>query len=93
MELARIGKTGAVTTFTDLNDTLPGTADMLFLTEKNLQTVVEFYQLMPLRMRPLFESNRAEKPFFIQLFGAPDLKVPKWCGIAKNISYKGGFNY
>jgi hypothetical protein len=93
MELARIGKTGTVTIFTDLNDTLPGTADMLFLTEKNLQTVVEFYQLMPLRMRPLFESNRAEKPFFIQLFGAPDLKVPKWCGIAKNISYKGGFNY
>jgi hypothetical protein len=94
MEIARIGKSGgAATVFTDLNNDLPGTANMLYLTEKKLQTVVEFYQLMPLRMRPLFESNRAEKPFFIQLFGAPDLKVPRWCGIAKNISYKGGFNY
>jgi hypothetical protein len=94
MEIARIGNSGGTTTvFTDLNDDLPGTANMLFLTEKKLQTVVEFYQLMPLRMRPLFESNRAEKPFFIQLFGAPDLKVPRWCGIAKNISYKGGFTY
>jgi len=93
MEIARIARTGNVTTFTDLNEDLPGTANMLFLTEKKLQTVIEFYQLMPLRMRPLFESNKAEKPFFIQLFGAPDLKVPRWCGIVKNLAYKGGFNY
>jgi len=94
MEVARIGNSGnTATVFNDYNDDLPGTASMLFLTEKKLQTVVEFYQLMPLRMRPLFESNRAEKPFFIQLFGAPDLKVPRWCGIAKNIAYKGGLTY
>ena len=94
MEVTRIGRgEGATTVFTDLNEDLPGTASMLFLTERKLQTIVEFFQLMPLRMRPLFESNRAEKPFFIQLFGAPDLKVPRWCGLAKNIAYQGGFNY
>jgi hypothetical protein len=92
MELCRIGanKSGNVTTFVDLNDDLPGTASMLFLTEKKLQVIVQFDQLIPLRLRPLYESNKAETPFFIQLFGAADTKVPEWCGIAKNIAYKGG---
>jgi hypothetical protein len=92
MEMARIGanKDGNVTTYVDLNEDLPGTASMLFLTEKKLQTIVEFDQLIPLRLRPLYESNKAETPFFIQLFGAADTKVPEWCGIAKNLAYKGG---
>jgi hypothetical protein len=91
MEMARIGNSGgASTVFVDLNGDLPGTADMLFLTEKKLQAVLEFDQLIPLRLRPLYESNKAETPFFIQLFGAADTKVPEWCGISKNIGYKGG---
>jgi hypothetical protein len=91
MELARIGIADAATTvFVDLNKDLPGTASMLFLTEKKLQTIAEFYQLLPLRVRPLFESNKAEKPFFVQLWGAPDLKVPEWCGLIQNIAYQGG---
>jgi hypothetical protein len=94
MEVARIGKSDtATTTFVDLNTDLPGTASMLFITQKKLQVIMEFYQLCPLRIRPLFESNRAEKPFFVQLFGALDLKVPEWCGIVKNIAYDGGFDY
>jgi hypothetical protein len=94
MEVCRIANSGAATTvFVDLNTDLPGTASMLFLTEKKLQTVMEFYQLCPLRLRPLFESNKAEKPFFVQLFGAIDLKVPEWCGIVKNVAYDGGFEY
>jgi hypothetical protein len=91
MELARIGIADTPTTvFVDLNNDLPGTASMLFLTEKKLQTIAEFYQLMPMRVRPLFESNRAEKPFFVQLWGAPDLKVPEFCGLVQNIAYSGG---
>jgi hypothetical protein len=94
MEVCRIANSGdAATVFVDLNADLPGTASMLFLTEKKLQTVMEFYQLCPLRLRPLFESNKAEKPFFVQLFGAIDLKVPEWCGIVKNVAYDGGFEY
>jgi hypothetical protein len=94
MEVCRIANSGASTTvFVDLNADLPGTASMIFLTEKKLQTIMEFYQLCPLRLRPLFESNKAEKPFFVQLFGALDLKVPEWCGIVKNIAYDGGFEY
>jgi len=91
MELVRIKaeKTGN-TVFVDLNDELPGTASMLFLTEKKLQTIVQFDQLIPLRLRPLYESNKAETPFFIQLFGTADVKVPEWCGITKNLGYKGG---
>jgi hypothetical protein len=94
MEVCRIANSGSATTvFVDLNADLPGTASMIFLTEKKLQVIMEFYQLCPLRLRPLFESNRAEKPFFVQLFGALDLKVPEWCGIVKNIAYDGGFDY
>lgn len=90
MEMVRIGKDSTgTTTFDDFNIDLPGTAQMVFLTEKKLQTVVEWFQLCPLRMRPIFE-NSAEKPFLIQLFGAIDVKVPEWCGIAKNIGYSGG---
>ena len=92
MEMTRIAAApnGGVTTFVDLNEDLPGTASMLYLTEKKLQTVVEFAQLSPLRLRPLYESNKAETPFFMQLWGAADLKVPEWCGLAKNIAYQGG---
>lgn len=91
-EMVRIARDtqNATTVYIDKNEDLPGTAQALFLTEKKLQPVVEFYQLMGLRMRPLWENNRAEKPFFMQLYGAIDLKVPEWCGITKNIGYSGG---
>jgi hypothetical protein len=91
MELCRIGANKDGTTeYVDLNEELPGTASMIFLTEKKLQVIVQFDQLIPLRLRPLYESNKAETPFFIQLFGAADMKVPEWCGIVKNLGYKGG---
>lgn len=93
MEMVRIGRQTEKTTFDDLNKDLPGTASMLFLTEKKLQTVVEWFQLIPLRLRPLYESNKAETPFFIQLFGAVEAKVPSWCALVKNIAYRGGFKY
>lgn len=93
MEMVRIGRTDNETRFEDLNEDLPGTAQMLFLTEKKLQTVIQWFQLAPLRVRPLYESNKAETPFFVQLFGTVDAKVPEWCCVVKNIAYQGGLKF
>ncbi|NVP23050.1 SU10 major capsid protein [Treponema phagedenis] len=94
MEMVRIGKDESGTTeFNDFNIELPGTAQMVFLTEKKIQEVINWDQFCPLRSRPLYESNRAEIPFLIQLFAALDVKAPEWCAIAKNIAYRGGLYY
>jgi hypothetical protein len=96
MEMVRVGrdKQNATTVVVDKNEDLPGTADMLFITEKKLQTVAEFFQLLPLRkyrMPP--PSNRLVTPFIMALWGTPALKVPEWCGVVKNIQYAGGITY
>jgi hypothetical protein len=96
MEMVRVGRDtqNAATVIVDKNEDLPGTADMLFLTEKKLQTVAEFFQLLPLRkyrMPP--PSNRLVTPFIMALWGTPALKVPEWCGVVKNIQYAGGIAY
>jgi hypothetical protein len=95
MEMARIGidTQNAATEYVDLNEDLPGTAEMLFLTEKKLQTVAEFFQFLPLRLYPMYPTNRLVTPFIMALWGAPALKVPEWCGLVKNIQYKGGLVY
>lgn len=95
MEMVRIPKNqaGNITIFEDYNEDLPGTAKMVLITERNLDTVIQWCQLCALRVRPLYESNRAEMPFFIQLFGALDVKAPQWCAVVKNIQYKGGLTY
>lgn len=90
MEMTRIGKDGETTTFDDFNTELPGTGSMLLITDNSLLPNVEWLQLLPLRYRPLFETNSAEKPFFIQLFGSVNVKVPEYCAVIENIAYKGG---
>jgi len=95
MEMIRIPRNqeSPNTEFVDLNKDLPGTASLVVLTEHKIQPIFNWLQLMPLRVRPLYESNKAEKPFLIQLFGALDVKAPEWCAFVKNIQYKGGLVY
>jgi hypothetical protein len=93
MEMVRIGRdvTSANTTYLDLNDDLPGTTEMLFLTEKRMQVVAEFFQLLPMRLYRMYPWNTLVTPFIMALWGTPALKAPHWCGVVKNIAYKGGF--
>jgi hypothetical protein len=93
MEMARIGIDNTTTTYVDLNEDLPGTAEMLFITEKKLQTVMEFFQFLPLRLYPTPAPGRIVTAFIMALWGAPALKVPEWCGVVKNIQYQGGLVY
>ena len=92
MEMVRIGidQQNPTTVHVDLNDDLPGTTDMIFITEKKLQTIAEFYQLLPLRLYRMNPVNRLVSPFILALWGVLDLKNPEWCGLTKNVAYKGG---
>jgi hypothetical protein len=94
MEMARIGldEQNATTSYIDLNDDLPGTAEMLFITEKKLQAVVEFFQLLPLRLYRMYPTHKLVTPFIMALWGTPSLKAPHWCGVIKNIAYRGGLH-
>jgi len=93
MEMVRIGRSDAATTvFVDLNEDLPGTAEMLFLTEKKMQVVAEFLQFLPLRLYRMAVTNRLVVPFIMALWGTPNLKAPHWSGYVKNIDYRGGLH-
>ena len=92
MEMARVGidEQSADTVYLDGNDDLPGTAEMLFITEKKMQAVAEFLQLLPLRLYRMYPTDRLVTPFIMALWGTPSLKAPHWCGVIKNIAYRGG---
>jgi len=92
MEMVRIGRdeTNAVTEYIDLNKDLPGTAEILFITEKKVQVVAEFFQFLPLRLYRMAPFNALVNPFIMALWGSPVLKAPHWCGVVKNIAYRGG---
>ena len=94
MEMVRIARSIEATTIhVDYNDDLPGTAEMLFLTERKLQVVAEFFQLLPTRLYRRYSTNALVEPFVIALWGTPNLKAPHWCGVVKNIGYRGGLSY
>jgi hypothetical protein len=92
MEMVRIGRDeqNTTTVYSDLNDNLPGTAEMLFITEKKMQTVVEFLQFLPLRLYRMYPTYSLVTPFIMALWGSPSMKAPHWCGVVKNIAYRGG---
>lgn len=90
MEMVSIPCTGSSTEFVDLNEDLPGTASMLFLTEKRLQPIYTFGQLLPVCTFPLAAVNTAETPFLVMMFGGLELRSAKMCALVKDIAYSGG---
>jgi hypothetical protein len=92
MEMVEIpAGTGATTVHVDLNNDLPGTASMLFLTEHKIQPVYELGQLLPVSTYPLYPVDAAERPFLVIFYGALEINAPEFCAIADNIRYQGGF--
>jgi hypothetical protein len=77
--------------YTDLNKDLPGTASMLFLTEKKIRPVFEFGQLLPVSTYPLYPTEIAETPFLVIIFANLEVNAPEFCAIVDNIHYDGGF--
>lgn len=84
MEIAQIPATQ--TTFVDLNETLPGTADMILLPKNNgLQNYYDFGQLMPISTIPMYPTNSLMIPFIVGTFATLILRAPEYCGILRNI--------
>lgn len=91
MEMTKVPNSGNATTeFVDKNEELPGTASILFLTENKLTPTYKFAQLLPACTFPLAPTASAEIPFLVLMFGGLELYAPKFCGIVKDIKYKGG---
>jgi hypothetical protein len=91
MEMVQIGDSGNPTTvFVDLNDDLPGTGSMLFLTEQRVTPVYRFGQLIPVSTFPLYPTDKAVTPFLVILYGALEVSAPEFCASVKNIAYEKG---
>jgi hypothetical protein len=92
MEMVQINaKRGEATIYRDLNNDLPGTASMLFLTEARAHNpTYRFGQMLPVSTFPLYPVDAAITPFLVILYGALEVSAPEWCALVENIAYSGG---
>lgn len=87
-EMVRIADSGAATTVVlDQNEDLPGTGEILYLSHDAMEPSAQFDQFLPLMKFDLFPTRAAVTPFLIVLFGTPDIKVPWYHGVVKNVGY------
>lgn len=87
-EMVRVGDSGAATTVVlDQNEDLPGTGEILYLSHDALEPSIQFDQFLPLMKFDLYPTRAAVTPFLLVLFGTPDVKVPWYHGVVKNVGY------
>ena len=82
--IARVAKTGTVTTFTDLNQVIPGTSEAFMLTSNPAKRALTWIQMLPLTQYPLAQTDLSIR-WAVLLLGA--LRVPdgRKHGVIKNI--------
>lgn len=89
-EMVRVADSGSSTTVVlDQNADLPGTGEIVYLTHDIVEPAVQWDQFLPLMKFDLFPTKSAVTPFLIVLFGTPDVKVPWYHGVVKNVAYTG----
>jgi hypothetical protein len=89
-EIARIAKSdGATTVFYDINETLPGTSDILLVSYDEMIPSMQWDQFLPAMKFDLYPAMAAIIPFLIVMFGTPDVKIPWYHGIIRNVSDSG----
>lgn len=87
-EMVRVADSGSSTTVVlDQDENLPGTGEMILMSHDAVEPSAQFDQLLPMMKFDLYPSNRAVTPFMLVLFGTPDVKVPWFHGVIKNIGY------
>jgi len=87
-EMVRCADSGSATTvYKDQNEDLPGTGEILYLSYDAVEMTAQFDQFLPLMKFDLFPTRAAVTPFLIVLFGTPDIKVPWYHGVVKNVGY------
>ena len=89
-EVGRVAKAaGAVTTFVDRNEVLPGTGDILLVSYDAAAPSIQWDQFLPAMKFDLYPTMSAIIPFLIVMFGTPDVKIPWYHGIIRNVSDQG----
>lgn len=87
-EMIRVGiGSAATTTHLDQQDDLPGTGSILYLSHDVVEPSAQFDQFLPLMKFDLAATRSPVTPFLVILFGTPDIKVPWFHGVVKNIGY------
>lgn len=93
MEMVRI-KAAAEgdTTYTDLNEDLPGTASIILLSDytQELKPVLSFAQLMPISAFELKTDSSLSHRGVIAMYGMPIMRAPAFNAIIDNVGYSGG---
>ncbi|GAB6276252.1 MAG: hypothetical protein SAMD01599839_07920 [Rectinema sp.] len=89
-EMIRVADSGAATTvYLDQNSDLPGTGEIVYLSHDLVEPSIQWDQFLPLMKFDLYPTKSAVTPFLIVLFGTPDVKVPWYHGVVKNVGYTG----
>ncbi|MFZ4618313.1 MAG: SU10 major capsid protein [Rectinemataceae bacterium] len=87
-EMVRVADSDAATTVVlDQQEDLPGTGEILYLSHDEVEPSIQFDQFLPLMKFDLYPTRAAVTPFLIVLFGTPDVKVPWFHGVVKNVGY------
>lgn len=93
MEMVTIRANGTTAvTYEDCNDDLPGTANIILLSEltQEAKQNLAFAQLMALSTFPLPITDGLTKPFAVALFGALEHRAPEFDALIKNVGVQGG---
>ena len=93
MEMVTVKATGReAVTYEDCNDDLPGTANIILLSEltQEAKQNLAFAQLMGLSTIPLPITDGLSKPFAVALFGALEHRAPEFDALIKNVGVQGG---
>lgn len=92
MEMVRIPKKGETTTYEDLNNDLPGTAQVVLLTSTtdDLAQNLSFAQLMGISSFDLPTDSSLAHRGVVALYGNLEVRTPEFCALIDNVGYKGG---
>ena len=87
-EMVRVPRDpSGTTTVVDLNEDLPGTGEMLLLSMGGFNQSIRWQQFLPATKVDMFATKSLIVPFIIAMFGTPDVRVPWYNGLIKNIGW------
>lgn len=93
MEMVRVKKSPeSTTTVVDLNEDLPGTAQVVLLTPDTdeMKPNASFGQLMAMSNFDLPTDSSLAHRGVVALYGMLEVRAPEYCAMIKNVGYSGG---
>ena len=93
MEMIRVPNSGEATTVVvDLNEDLPGTAQVVLLTPTTdeMRPNASFGQLMAMSNFDLPTDSSLAHRGVVALYGMLEVRAPEYCAMIKNVGYTGG---